>query len=687
MHVKKGGARHELYLRLDKPKKLATQPELTRQLIVRVTALLVDEPAEQQPEQLRPFMERVLDATEIVADDALEPAPAGAAVPRIRRPTPVTAGQMARPDRDAKAFAAASDALTSANHIELLKKYISSRTATLAGEQPEGDLLSTYTSAVRRIIVSLLQFSDYWRATHVHGKTTTPGGAPGYDELAEGAWRKDSGRRLDNHTRREKMDDNVKARAKALRQLDSNLTPAAAMALAKRECELPSAPENRQAAAERNALARWASSWLEKLRDLATTLLEPLKNWHPRDVEPGGTQRAAAAMLEGCGPLRVAAARANTPSTGLDEGGPLLGRLQKIKAASALGADFDAVKRCALAAVALTDDLAAACRGPALSASTAGPAAAANTSTTDEPPEVVAMARFVRELPWVVADLRVAFDGAEQRERDRHFELRGHWERQNSSCAAAGVCLTLSGGARGTDVAAWLSESNPLHKAVSLLPEHTIHTNERGLGDALAEALATTALPLNVAAAPAPAPGGGAKVVTCQNVNSSRLEAGVAEARDTVIRWLEYARTRAACPRGAAPMADMLKYHGSLRGPAGEAKAKVSAVKQHKQQCGHSELLALALLLATLAGAECGELHAEWSPNPRAPGLCLLIVVSRNCCRSCRYALPHLARLLKADVVVQCRRSSDGGLSKPIVFAYDAIPPPAQHAYVEPQPA
>ena len=139
------------------------------------------------------------------------------------------------------------------------------------------------------------------------------------------------------------------------------------------------------------------------------------------------------------------------------------------------------------------------------------------------------------------------------------------------------------------------------------------------------------------------------------------------------MRLLEDARSSEACPPGKQAMANELEYHG----PAGESKERPA--RQHRRQCGHAELIALGLLFADHATREA-EQRKTYTSTARDPGLALLLVVSRNSCNSCRYALPHLARLLKADIVIQFRKNT-GELSDPQVFRYDGLCPAQQQLY------
>ena len=140
---------------------------------------------------------------------------------------------------------------------------------------------------------------------------------------------------------------------------------------------------------------------------------------------------------------------------------------------------------------------------------------------------------------------------------------------------------------------------------------------------------------------------------------------------------LEAARTRQACGRGASPMGALLAHHGEGRGahPNNEDR-------QHLQQCGHAEMVAAANALGEQLTGNAYKTH---DPTERAPPLVLLLVVSRSCCNSCRFALPHLARLLRVDIVAQFR-THDGELSAPVLFAWRDAPPAAQVPWSAPTP-
>ena len=105
--------------------------------------------------------------------------------------------------------------------------------------------------------------------------------------------------------------------------------------------------------------------------------------------------------------------------------------------------------------------------------------------------------------------------------------------------------------------------------------------------------------------------------------------------------------------------------------------------RQHLHMCGHAEMVAAAVALATLLKADE---YKTYNPAERAPPLCLLLIVSRSCCNSCRYALPHLARLLRVDIVAQFR-TYDGELSAPVLFKWRDDPPAAQLPWSAPAAA
>ena len=518
-------------------------------------------------------------------------------------------------------------------------------------QRTEGDdaFKKGYRTAVQRLMVSLLEAAGFWRSTY-------PLKLGSYDALPEGDWRDKGMGRVYARRNVQLSKANVKAVAKHLRSLDATLTQTDAERQAKLDLELPSAAGNREAAAERNALSRWASRVIEALQGHVANLLPLLRDWTPADLtalSPVRARSTAASVAGLCAPLQAEAAKARTRSTGLQDA--LLRRLATVGFASALGADFEQLRSCASAVDAAVDALAAAVAAASTAAPPSGP--------------VDAMVRFVADLRTAEAALKKAYDDANERVVQKHFELRDNQLRQNRSCAAAGVALRLENGVRGTDVRAWLRDTKAL-AAITALDPASIHTSESAIGGVLAKALAQTPLPNGVTALPGG--DGNPGVEACRNIQSSKTAPKVTVALKTVVRLLEYARDRNACPHGKSAMAK-LEYHG----PPGESKTPKS--KQHDRQCSHAELVLVGLLLAELAVQEDSQLKT-YSPAPRDPALCLLLLVSRNCCNSCRYALPHLARLLKVDIVVQFRTRA-GELSDPIVFPRDAEPLPKQMPY------
>lgn len=264
--------------------------------------------------------------------------------------------------------------------------------------------------------------------------------------------------------------------------------------------------------------------------------------------------------------------------------------------------------------------------------------------------------------------LERAFTDAEQRTKDRFLESKDNLNRVNRSTAAAAALVLLHEGKRGADIAdALKGQPSPLN-GVTRIEAAASHTSPALLESVLINALATDG-PLK--ALVKETVGAMGKEVSA-STNAQRSNRKTLEpALGTVADLLKTASSKAACAPTAAPMKD-LKYHGAAGHPA---HAKGPA-RQHRDQSGHAELMAAAPLLAELMAA-LGEAWRTYSDGPPAAAMCLLIVVSRNCCSSCRYALPHIARLLKIDIVAQFRTSA-GELSRPVRFAWDEEPPEAQ---------
>ena len=527
----------------------------------------------------------------------------------------------------------------------------------------------SHLGAVRRLMASLLFLADYWRSTADAGAT------PWWDE-DEATWRKQAMKRLYNHGNKAATEARVAALATNLQRMTPGLSQAKAKKQAKRDLEFPWSAANRQAAVERNALANYVSRLIALLGGYATTLIGLLQGWTREGLaqhSAAETQRLAAEIIERCGPIKAAAAQALAPSTGLDN--TLLKRRATVGFHSALGTDFEELRLCASRVTALVERLP---RALELSAPAGDPAVEADN--TDRSTLKEEMASFAVELQSTKLDLTKAYDDAEQRTRDRHFEQRASQERQHRSTAAAGVLLRLGGNARGVDVVRWLRAGGggpsptPTLNALTELDPATIHTNESGVRDVLARALDATPLPRDVTAAP---DGDGiTKMVACRNIQTSQTSPSVAVALQTVLGLLEDASSPNACPPGTRAMADALQYHG----PTGESSERPA--RQHTRQCGHAELIALGLLVADLAAKEAAQ-RKTYTAAKRVPGLCLLLIVSRNCCNSCRYALSHLARLLKVDIVFQFRTST-GGLSEPRLLSYEDEPLQRQAAYTPP---
>lgn len=149
--------------------------------------------------------------------------------------------------------------------------------------------------------------------------------------------------------------------------------------------------------------------------------------------------------------------------------------------------------------------------------------------------------------------------------------------------------------------------------------------------------------------------GGDAVVMSCLNIQRRLQDADVSEALRAVKELVAAARDVSACATGISPMLNLLHFHGEVASP-------LSPEKQNANQCGHAELLAALMQLGP-------RWRALGHRAPSTPALCLLLVVSRWCCSSCRYLLPHIARLLKVDILVQCRNQK-GELAPPLLFAW-----------------
>ena len=247
----------------------------------------------------------------------------------------------------------------------------------------------------------------------------------------------------------------------------------------------------------------------------------------------------------------------------------------------------------------------------------------------------------------------------------------------NSSTAAAGIALQLAPGTDARTVCHWLRSTAagttaPPLAALATADEAQLHTDCALIGQVLRSALAASPLPPGVTA---PTVGGGVKAAN--NVRSRLQPTEAVLGYENIMNMLAAARTPEACAPGSAPMADLLAYHGEGDGKAG------GAARQHRQQCGHAELVVAGMLLAPLVVGQTWWQKREAPPGPQKQ--CLLLVVSRACCNSCRYALPHLARLLRVDIVAQFRTRA-GELSDPVLFHQGNTPPTKQVVFSPPPP-
>ena len=269
--------------------------------------------------------------------------------------------------------------------------------------------------------------------------------------------------------------------------------------------------------------------------------------------------------------------------------------------------------------------------------------------------------------------LGIAYNDAEQRDRDRFLESKDNATRVNRSTSAAAALIKLPAGKRGADIANALSRQHSPLSGIAGIGDVEAHTRPNLLEKVLQDALTTDA-PLKALIDTTLHLANGKEVHSCTNVQRNNRR-DLAPALDTVKDLLRTATTKAACAPTATPMA-WLKYHGAAD-PARPAQGVATA---HRNQSGHAELMASAPFLAELMSA-LGEAWRVYTPGPPATAMCLVIVVSRNCCSSCRYALPHIARLLKIDIVAYFR-TRDGRLSSPVLAAWDVEPPAAQLAFV-----
>ena len=257
--------------------------------------------------------------------------------------------------------------------------------------------------------------------------------------------------------------------------------------------------------------------------------------------------------------------------------------------------------------------------------------------------------------------LAAAAAACEGLKKERFLEGREELKQKNHSCAAASTVLRLAGGATIRDVLPFLT-AHPIAGLAQPLPDDPLdvklHTQPEHVNGALAEWLRTTSdhrssRPEIFAATGEN--GGDAVVMSCLNIQRRLQDAAVSEALRAVKELVAAARDASACATGISPMANLLHYHG-------EVASRDSPEKQNANQCGHAELLAALMQLGPRWRA-----HGHRAPS--TPALCLLLVVSRWCCSSCRYLLPHIARLLKVDILVQCRNQK-GELAPPLLFAW-----------------
>ena len=259
--------------------------------------------------------------------------------------------------------------------------------------------------------------------------------------------------------------------------------------------------------------------------------------------------------------------------------------------------------------------------------------------------------------------LEAAKKNAVAREHETFLESKDNTTRVNRSTSAAAAMIKLPPNMRGLDVVKALSRKpSPLSEIMSI-DEAVAHTKPGLLANVLQGALGADAELKALVVEPV-------QVNSCTNVQRLNRR-DLADAQVTIAELLKTARSPAACAPGARVMG-WLKYHA-----VDPARARPQGVAtQHRAQSGHAELMAAAPSLAELM-ASLGDSWRVYTPGPPGAPRCLLIVVSRNCCSSCRYALPHIARLLKIDIVAYFR-SSAGALQSPVHAAWDAEPPAAQ---------
>lgn len=269
--------------------------------------------------------------------------------------------------------------------------------------------------------------------------------------------------------------------------------------------------------------------------------------------------------------------------------------------------------------------------------------------------------------------LQKALDAAQQGIVDRYFQNHVNMQMQHSCTSCATILLALPPDSSGAAVKHWLrtDQDEPPLAALADADPAGLHTDPEAVRDLLTAALANlppaTAWQLD-----------GAAVGANRNVRfESKASGEEVRGRHAISVALEVARTQLACGPGGTPMDALLKHHGE-----GAGAYPNNPGRQHTQQCGHAETVAAAI---ALRGQLTGDAYKTHDPAERAPPLCLLLVVSRSCCNSCRYALPHLARLLRVDIVAQFR-THDGELSAPVLFAWRDAPPAAQLPWLAPTP-
>jgi hypothetical protein len=257
----------------------------------------------------------------------------------------------------------------------------------------------------------------------------------------------------------------------------------------------------------------------------------------------------------------------------------------------------------------------------------------------------------------VEAAFKEALRASQQHTVNLFRELRVQDNNAAKSTVMALAPIFLPAGKSGQDVRTWLEVM-----ALARADNYNVHLDPRIAQDALTAALTTSPAELLVA---------NRQTVVLSTTNiKGKSSQEVKDAHALMIRVLEAARAKRGMVR--------LRNH---RQP--EDNVKVPSVdKQHKNQVNHAEPIVIGLAMQG-SSEVYGRLHWDTptgeplNMNPRVQPVCLLLLGSRYCCASCRYALPFIACMLKADIIVQSLKA-DRTLSSPTLYKWDAPLPDKQ---------